>query len=330
MTRCQMWPALWAAFLLLGVEVTVSKKDGLQSSNFDRFVYVDVGANWGNTAGLWRVLGSDRLPDTDMTDLPWEVYLFEAAPMMWPYLDRLTEHLNGNGPLPKAPLPTGGSTPTTVKHFAGHYNCTTAKDKFDCIFRRVNPIMQDLLHDSSKWARYNTSELRQQRLAMAQQPTTGSVRYTLIPAAAGADNEWLRLTWGTKSLLRGGGTAVKRKEGVAETSIYNVHAVDLPAWLEHNFGHATGHKTFLILKMDIEGAEFYIMPKLLNLMAHKRISLAGFAWECHHRFIQNGRAECLELGREVSRHTTLFKERTHYKDFDTEAQPWLKHVQVPK
>ena len=63
-------------------------------SGATRHVYVDMGANWANTLRLWHDMGKAK-PGSH-----WEVYAFEASPLIQPYVENLTRHLNRKGPKP--------------------------------------------------------------------------------------------------------------------------------------------------------------------------------------------------------------------------------------
>ena len=54
-----------------------------------RYVYVDMGANWANTLRLWHDMGKAK-PGSH-----WEVYAFEASPLIQPFVESFTRYLNG-------------------------------------------------------------------------------------------------------------------------------------------------------------------------------------------------------------------------------------------
>jgi hypothetical protein len=55
-----------------------------------RHVYLDLGANWGNTLRLYR--------DIDKSPGPWDIYSLELSPSIGWYVDGLCKFLNGEGP----------------------------------------------------------------------------------------------------------------------------------------------------------------------------------------------------------------------------------------
>ena len=272
----------------------------LRRVNASRFVYVDVGANWGNTLRLFQDIGCP-------INVPWEIYAFEASPMMWPYLDAQVAFLNGgsgggNLTRPVPPMPIAGSTADTVRFYSRWFRCSSGSStaaRFACIKAHVTPRIRSLLTDSSKWAYLNDSQLVRARLAEALVPNvnlgraTSQPRYTLVPAAAAERDGWLDMEWGESSLLRGGGRVARcagsTSGGGASSSCsgrYRVFAAGLASWLQLSFGGGSGGdsssakgKTLLVLKMDVEGAEFTLLPSFVGAVQPGLIS--AMAWECH-------------------------------------------------
>ena len=71
-----------------------------------RHIYIDAGANWANTLRLFRDLSPAAASE------PWEVYAFEASPLILPFLEEFTRWLSSgrDGTAPTSCLPTSGST----------------------------------------------------------------------------------------------------------------------------------------------------------------------------------------------------------------------------
>lgn len=70
-----------------------------------RLVYLDLGVNWANTLRLYRDLGRCQ-----MESPRWEIYGFEAMPLMHKYIESFTNWLNGEGAKPPMELPPAGSS----------------------------------------------------------------------------------------------------------------------------------------------------------------------------------------------------------------------------
>ena len=81
-----------------------------------RNVFIDLGVNWGNTARLYELL------DPAATR-PYEVYGFEASPLIAPYAEQCALALSAGKPIPPAPvLPSGSSR--ELREFAPSLNCS--------------------------------------------------------------------------------------------------------------------------------------------------------------------------------------------------------------
>ena len=66
-----------------------------------RRVYIDAGANWANTLRLYRdeLHKLSRFPVKRSTSSqPWEIYAFEASPVIQPFVEDFVKHLNGLAP----------------------------------------------------------------------------------------------------------------------------------------------------------------------------------------------------------------------------------------
>ena len=55
-------------------------------------VYIDLGANWANTLRLFKDIPWRQ---GHQYSGPWEVYAFEASPLIQPFVERFTRYLNG-------------------------------------------------------------------------------------------------------------------------------------------------------------------------------------------------------------------------------------------
>jgi len=90
-------------------------------------------------------------------------------------------------------------------------------------------------------------------------------------------------------MLRGGSyeVAASSKTSFGADS-FNVSQVDLVGWLISSFSVAD----FVVLKLDVEGAEADIVPALLSSNASRLVDV--LLWECHMRRRGNaGRCRCL-------------------------------------
>ena len=134
------------------------------------------------------------------------------------------------------------------------------------------------LQTPSGWAAFNKSALLNKRLSEARVSNAfgATPRYTLVPAAAGNGlARSVEMSLAPTSLLRGGGRSVQ--PGRVSNATYRVHTANVGRWIQDNFAGAKD--LLLILKMDIEGAEFSVLPHVAATVNRGLIDL--LAWECH-------------------------------------------------
>ena len=240
-----------------------------------RLVYVDLGVNWANTFRLYKDLGvCENAPH-------WEIYGFEAHPLIQPYANHFTLFLNGEVPMPPKDLPPTGSS-EDLHLFSRRYNCSHLKPLTrgfkDCMWDRLetelmrvqaNPRLADPL-------------LVAERLGLASKDNLGAYpRYVLVPAAAGASNNNITISSNRIGLIRGCSTPAHWHQVDSQTSpawreeLYNVTQVDVAQWLLAHFNE----DDYVVVKSDIEGAEHALFRRLMN--NNNRCIIDFLAWQCH-------------------------------------------------
>lgn len=225
-----------------------------------RAVYIDLGANWCNTLDLFRCVPEAR--NLALPPAAWEVYAFEAAPLITPYLERCVAALNSGRSLPTPPLPPTGSL-NDLRPFVHPSNCSIGKrtravhlQMEACMTAVLQPKIAALASAPEVRAINGNSALVADRLNTAGR--CGSPprdTFVALPAAAAADDGWMPLyaTENALQLVMGGAMPSQTRSGLQDTrkSPFVARKVDVVAWILSNF--AVGD--MVVLKMDIEGAE---------------------------------------------------------------------------
>ena len=245
-----------------------------------RRIYMDLGANWANTLRLHYQLQKHLKPSlltsaqgSSNCTYNWEIYSFEASPVMQPFDEAFVKHLNGQGVRPKVTVPpVGGSL--HMLPYARHFGCPATHSHaqyplmFECIFRTFKQQYQALAVDPM----LNDSSLIRRRLDEAATPNVGlRDRYTFVPAAVGAAPGVLDLQWPAGVLRQL--ADVPRPPGVPESM--RVQVIDWVAWLKQHFRRAD----VVVVKMDVEGAEHPILRRMMEDSSIELLDVLGM--ECH-------------------------------------------------
>lgn len=297
-----------------------------------RHIFIDLGANWANTLRLFETLAA---PGSRAR--PFEVYGFEASPLIQPYADAFARWLNGELPSePRLCLPRSGSTPHLMRYApnlgcaqTGRTSAQTVALRRACMLSQFTEHLRALRPDPA----LNTTELLLSRLATAKAPlkchdTTRS-RFTLVPAAAEAFDGWMPLESLPHHLIRGGALRARAMDRSLPPSMapwyrredyqFRVRAVDVPSWITRSFNRSD----YVVVKMDIEGAEHKVISKLVELGGLALIDV--LALECHHA---RPCAKCAPLLAEVTRAATKlgFRRVEHPSD---DSLRWDSHSAPP-
>lgn len=197
-----------------------------------RNVYIDVGVNWCvecrhpwecsapalnrcrpprrcNTLQLFQDLPQALAhPDT-----PWEVFGFEAAPLITPHAERCCQALSRGEPMPEAPVPPTGSSAELAKQRDAHgckpprRNRTFDWDAqhywwLECALAKLRPALSRLKPDPALNEEQRTRRMRAARASCP--PSDHRDRYTLLPSAVGSKGGTMRVYGGPEALVRGG------------------------------------------------------------------------------------------------------------------------------
>lgn len=238
-----------------GVDETTSQK-------INRYVYIDMGANWCNTLRHYEVISPELVSKN------WEIYAFEASPYIQPFVDKCVIYENGNGPKPENKLPPSGSS-KDLSRYAAKYKCPKNGNPMrKCMFKALRSELDALYED----ARFNSRSFIQARLDEASVPNTlGKPRFTFIPAAVSSENGELVLWGNREATIRGGFTDTR--PGDKTYKKFNVNMVNVVEWMKKYFNDNDN----IVIKMDVEGAEHNIVPKLIS----NNIRVHTIAMECH-------------------------------------------------
>ncbi|CAE7323764.1 unnamed protein product [Symbiodinium sp. CCMP2456] len=288
-----------------------TKKDGPPVTSYRRHIYLDMGANWANTLRLY----SD-LSQSPHRDSAWEVYAFEANPLIQPYVNKFVSFLNGKGPKPPVLIPPAGSN-GHLNDLAKRFHCRkkTTDSTRECMVKLFEPQIHALKVEPE----LSSLQLIHSRMreAAAPPPTAEESRYTFIPTAVGSEDGELKMTDNTARtvLIRGGFGAGNAKKDTSRE--YHIPMVNVVRWMIDSFRESD----YIVVKMDVEGAEHGILSGLLD---HGKLGLIDIlAFECH---AAKTSPACKKLNRRLDKaaavsKTKILREASGYQGWDHFSTP---------
>lgn len=207
------------------------------SSAPPRNIYLDFGANWGDTLDAYQRLANPRdiAPNAE-----WEIFAFEASPYVQPFLDDEVRWRNGDSstrPIPCVP-PLGSSEDLAylIPDVFDEKNITCHRRYFpkatSCV-RKVFLAAYNALTPNLTLLSEPLVEARRAEASPAQasrRRRIGAPRFTLVPAAVGVRNGQLPADSISTFM-------VNPKSRLHETSLKNltIQVVDVAQWLRANF-----------------------------------------------------------------------------------------------
>lgn len=251
-------------------------------SSGQRHVYMDMGANWANSLRAWQDLVERRSTHV------WEIYAFEASPLIQAYVEEFVAWLNGEGPRPLLLIPPAGSTNHYLK-LAKKFGCDLRKEQVRMRSQDQKECMWNIFKNNILSLKPNpalgSKDLIASRLMEASRPATFKSRYTFVPAGVSSSNSTIELdlAMGVIASKTGWGNSGKRA---------SVIVVDIVNWISAHFRK----EDFIFLKIDVEGAEHMVLDALIGTGKFELIDM--LLWECH--------GNCTELLRRVKEAAAKF------------------------
>ena len=266
-----------------------------------RRVYIDAGANWGDTLDSYQHFASPLHRHANN----WEIYAFDASPLLMPFLDATIRWRNRepNAQRPISCIPPVGST-EDMEHFIKPMNCTRnwmARANY-CIGKKLEPIIAQLEANLTLMS----EAVVQQRLDVAKSyplpADAQSPRFTFIPSAVGGaagamgaakistylftKYSYLPSYLNLPSVRRITNETERRRRAIqlvredylatqSKRKHLAVRITDLVGWMQRSFTKSD----YVVLKLDVEGAEHAILREMERRGAFELVD--AFAWECH-------------------------------------------------
>jgi hypothetical protein len=216
-----------------------------------RNIYIDMGVNWCNSLSYFHSGAIQRLAHHGV---PWEIWGFEANPLIAPFADKCMQALSLGQPLPKSPVPPAGSTDKLVP-YSHELNCSASQfsgtkgtmryKMMKCMQHKLRGVLCNLRPDPALSELSTiTPRLSRAQCSRSREARRGRDEYTFLAAAAGNRTGSIDLTLDHEKIIHGGGHSSCAS---CERSV--VPVVDVVRWMLGSFRRAD----FVFLKMDIEG-----------------------------------------------------------------------------
>lgn len=298
--------------------------------NAPRNVYLDLGANWCNTLTLFEVVPESAASAGQAhAGVPWNTYAVEAAPLIAPYVERCVAALNAGRPLPLPPVPPAGSSMQLLE-YASELGCRvkgneSVRERMRCISDKLEAPLAALARSAQPALTANATLLRSRLAAAATRGACAAARggsawrntFDLIPAAAGARPGILEMVGSPLQMLRGGSNLAGGRAGGPR---FDVPLVDVVGWIASSFRE----EDFVVLKMDVEGAEKEIVPALLRTNTTRFVDV--FLWECHLKWRgARGKCQCAQWENQLRAAgvRSVYRERYPFAPVEKKrAAPW--------
>ena len=293
----------------------------------------------------------EDIEPTSSISAPYEVFGFEASPLIQPFAEQFFAWLNGErAEEPLSCLPRSGST-SHLNMFAPLYGCpvydcrpkegarlgreeqktrfreekqraTEKEDMRKCMWSKLSRQLAALHPDPQ----LNSSSLILRRLDRARLQcgiaSSSKDQFTFIPAAAGSANNsaWLNFYGPPHQLIRGGSIAYANNSDVIVSVMqggdrnydFSVQTVDVADWIETSFLP----RDHVILKMDVEGAEHGILKQMIQ--RHKMALIDVLSLECHG--LASDCAALLRVVKKAAPSITIVTEGVQHQGFDKHSE----------
>ncbi len=225
-----------------------------------RRVYLDFGAHAANSHNLFTL--------SDDKSGPWIVWLFEPSYLMAPFNRVAVRRGNGEN------VPMQNFEILNQKL----WECIISPSNPDRSYKPCLTILMEEVGILEK-LRVNVSMAQVAEVLKKAKAAQGKQAYYYVPAAVGTEDKLATFHFSVDNLVNGGSSMLNVETHSENLSPAVVPVVDVASWMLASFNP----EDHLLVKMDIEGAEFDVLPRLISTGAIKLIDEMKIEW--HERFV---------------------------------------------
>jgi hypothetical protein len=266
-----------------------------------RNIYLDLGAFMGDTLNMFEVMGVERRAHKNT---PWEIYAFEACPLLAHQTQLVVDKLNGlslDEPVSFREVPRMHNHVLLAyeKNFPWSRRLGFYFEQFEKILvRRISTkgTYKNILESS-------IDKVREQMLIARAPIEDTRNRYMSFAAGVGPEDSFFEMKWHLSNYMNGGGNICGIDYGTPR-HVFQIPVINLSNWIKNSFTK----EDYIYVKMDIEGMEFSLVETLYLSGALDYIKEMDVEW--HGRFDVPGR-EKEEFLKKVIRSKNIIL-RDHY------------------
>jgi FkbM family methyltransferase len=245
-----------------------------------RNIYIDGGAKDATTMMFFEQAAHSPFKNT-----PWDVYSFEPCPIFFELDEYEADHLSHRN-----------SAVRTPRYVSVPVSCGDEPEKFRVEGECKNALMQTIKFQQTVLSEYNAKPLDVAKVEQRLKRRPDSEQalppgwFSFVPAAISSTDGVLQFSWSVDNVWNGGGTSVGIDTHDMAVQKFDVVAMDFAKWLPT----VARPVDYVYVKLDIEGAEFAVLERLMETGAIHLIDELSI--EFHERFDDSHTVETLIPG----------------------------------
>ena len=251
-----------------------------QISQAPRNIYLDLGAFQGDTLQLFKQHG---IPLRCHPNVDWEVFAFEACPLLAHSTQLLVDSLNNQSVDPPVLYTDIPGMQELVEEV--YRKNLPFSNQLRLFFEKYEALLVSRCSSRGSFADlllFDKEERKTQLAEARTPPDTSGTKYSLYAMGVGHRDSILKMDWAYSNYINGGGNLLGIDYG-RPSHVFHVPVLRLSTWLKESFNK----EDYIYVKMDIEGMEFLLLEDLIKTGCLEYINEMDVEW--HGRFNVPGR-----------------------------------------
>lgn len=246
-----------------------------------RNIYLDLGAFNGDTLQMYQL---NNVQDRAYPETPWEVFAFEACPLLAHNVQMTVDKLNGESQF--SPL-TYNDVRGMQKAVEYAYKFKTSFDfRLEKLFKKYEALLVARKSTKGSFQELLDRNLEDvlRDLYEVNAPENNQIKtcFRSFPVGVGIEDSYMFMNWAYSNYMNGGGNVLDIDYGIP-SHVFRVPIIKLSRWIKDKFSK----EDYIYIKMDIEGMEFLLLQDLISEGCLDYIKEMDVEW--HGRFNVPGR-----------------------------------------